>query len=146
MITRCDHIGIQVENLDRSMAFYAGALGFELRERFTKSEPYLQALVGYPGVELDIAVMRIPTTDVELEILEYRNVARQAIDPGTANPGTGHFCLFVSDIDEMVERAQQCGGGSVSPIQTSTAGPVAGSRLVYLTDPDGIRVELVERS
>ena len=146
MITRCDHIGIQVENLDRSIAFYAGALGFELRERFTKSEPYLQELVGYPGAELEIAVMTIPSTTVELEILEYRNVIREAVDPGTANPGTGHFCLFVSDIDELVERAHRHGGGSVSPVQTSTAGPVAGSRLVYLTDPDGIRVELVERS
>lgn len=145
MITRCDHIGIQVEDLDRSIAFYTDALGFELRERFTKSEPYLQELVGYPGAELDIAVMGIPSTEVELEILEYRNVARQVIDPGTANPGTGHFCLFVSDIDEMVKRAHACGGGSVSPVQTSTAGPVAGCRLVYLTDPDGIRVELVER-
>ncbi|MDT0203156.1 VOC family protein [Nocardioides sp. AE5] len=145
MITKCDHIGIQVEDLDRSIAFYAGALGFELRERFIKSEPYLQELVGCPGAELDIAIMGIPSTEVELEILEYRRVARRAVDPNTANPGTGHFCLFVTDLDEIVERAHEFGGGSVSPVQTSTAGPVAGSRLVYLTDPDGIRVELVER-
>ena len=145
MIVSCDHIGIQVDDLDRSVAFYAATLGFELRDTFTKSEPYLQTLVGYPGAELKIAVMGIPGSVVELEILEYCNVARQPVDTGTANPGTAHFCLFVSDIDAIVALAVRHGGGTVSPVQTSTAGPVAGSRLVYLTDPDGIRVELVER-
>ena len=71
-------------------------------------------------------MLGIPGLPVELEILEYRNVARHAVDPATANPGTGHFCLFVTDIDEMVQRAKSYGGGAVSPVQTATAGPVAG--------------------
>ena len=145
MITHCDHIGIQVRDLDRSVEFYCQVMGFTVNDRFTKSEPYLQELVGYPGVELDIAVLGIPGSPVELEILEYRNVDRRPVDPQTANPGTAHFCLFVTDIDELVCRVKQFGGGAVSAVQTSTAGPVAGCRLVYLTDPDGIRVELVER-
>jgi catechol 2,3-dioxygenase-like lactoylglutathione lyase family enzyme len=144
VITRCDHLGIQVRDIERSIEFYRDALGFDLLARFQKSEPYLQRLVGYPGVELDIAVLRIPGSPVELEILEYHNVARAPVDPATANPGTAHICLFVSDFDALHRRLRARGTRFVSDVQVSTAGPVAGRRLVYLLDPDGIRVELVE--
>jgi len=146
MITGCDHIGIQVRDLDRSVRFYEDALGFTCTDRFTKSEPYVQRVVGYyPDVILDIAMLRIPGAGVELEILQYRGVDGVPIDPATANPGTAHFCLFVDDLGELYDRLVAQGVEFVSPPEAAIAGPIAGQRLVYMKDPDGIRIELVER-
>lgn len=145
MVVGCEHIAIQVSDVDRSARFYEQALGFQPRGRVSRSEPYVQRVVGfYPDVTLEIAMMGIPGTDVELEILEYRGVDRTAIDPVPANPGTMHFSLFVEDLDGMYERLTAQGVEFVSEVQVSDAGPLKGGKVVYMLDPDRIRVELVE--
>jgi catechol 2,3-dioxygenase-like lactoylglutathione lyase family enzyme len=88
--------------------------------------------------------MAIPGTTIRLELLEYRNVNGSPIDPANGNPGTAHFCLFVDDIDERCARMAGRGAGFVSPVQSSDAGPIAGGKVVYMIDPDGVRVELVQ--
>jgi lactoylglutathione lyase len=145
MVRGCEHIGIQVRDLERSVRFYAEHLGFKPVLRASRSEPYVQKVVGYfPDVTLEIAELEIPGTEVRLEIVEYRGVEGTPVDPATANPGTVHFSLFVQDLDEMYVRMRARGVEFVSTVQTSTAGPLTGGKVVYLKDPDGIRVELVE--
>lgn len=138
------HFGIQVEDLERSVRFYEEVLGFELVTRWVRDQPYIQRLVGYPGVELNVAVFRLPVSDAFLEILEYRNVDRAAVDPSTANPGTAHFCLYVKDLDAIYDRLAAAGVEFISEVMTPTIGPNRGAKAVYLKDPDGIRIELVD--
>jgi lactoylglutathione lyase len=138
------HFGIQVADLERSIAFYRDLIGLDLIARWVTDQPYSQELVGYPGVELGVAVLRIPGSASFLEILEYRNVERRAVDPGTANPGTAHLCVYVDDLEALYERLLAGGARFVSPIKSPTAGPNAGGKVVYMIDPDGIRVELLE--
>ena len=144
MVIGCEHIGLSVRDVDRSARFYEEALGFELLSRFAKSEPYVQRVVGYDGVTLEIAMLRIPGTEVELEIIEYRGVDGAPVDTATANPGTMHFSLYVDDLDATYARLRAQGVEFVSEVETAVAGPIAGGKVVYMKDPDGIRVELVE--
>jgi|SRR5215204_4941870 lactoylglutathione lyase len=143
-ITRPHHTGLQVQDLARSVAFYRDILGFEEVFAWNPRAPYIEELVGYPGVDLHAAVLRPPNTDVFLELLEYRGVARTPVDTGTANPGTAHTAYFVDDLDTLYAELVAKGVSSVSPPVTPTIGPNKGGRAVYLLDPDGIRVELIE--
>lgn len=141
-----EHVAIQVSDIDRSVRFYQEHLGFELLFRVTRNEPYVQRVVGYhPDVTLEIAELAIPGSDARLEIVEYRDVDRTPIDPATANPGTMHFSVFVDDLLEMHERLSAAGVQFVSEPQHSDAGHLKGGIVVYMKDPDGIRVELVQR-
>ena len=143
-ITAFDHVGIQVQDLERSVRFYE-EIGLTCVARWSRSEPYIQRLVGYfPDVTLEIALLEIPTTTFALEILEYRNVAKTPVDARPANPGTGHLCFFVDDLDELYTRLRTKGVSFESEVQTSTAGIWNGGRIVYMIDPDGIRVELAQ--
>ena len=144
MISGCDHIGIQVRDLDRSIDFYENKLGLELIGRWSMTDAYVQRVVGYPDVQLEIDLLKIPGSQTFLEVLEYRNVDSSPVDPATANPGTGHFCLFVEDLDTMHARLSAQGVEFVSEVQIPTIGPNKDGRLVYMKDPDGIRVELVQ--
>ena len=144
VVKGCDHIGIQVRDVERSAQFYEQHLGFERVDRWSLAHEYVQRVVGYPGTTLEIVLLTIPGSDVFLEILEYRDVERTPVDPATANPGTGHFCLFVEGLEALYEELTAAGVEFVSPVQTPTWGPNEGGRLVYMKDPDGIRVELVE--
>lgn len=143
-ITKAHHAGLSVASLQRSLDFYCGILGFEVLFQWNPRAPYLGELVGYPQVDMHAAILRMPGTDVALELLEYRNVDRVAIDPANANPGTSHLAFFVDSLDEYYEQLRSRGVASVSPPVTPTIGPNKGGRAVYMIDPDGFRVELIE--
>jgi lactoylglutathione lyase len=138
------HFGIQVADLERSIAFYRDLLGLEMIAHWVRDQPYIQELVGYPGVELQVAVFRFPSSEAFLEVLEYRNVEKQAVDTSNANPGTAHFCLYVPDLDGLHERLLAAGVAFVSGVKSPTVGPNRGAKAIYMIDPDGIRVELLE--
>lgn len=143
-ITRPHHMGLQVADLARSLDFYRGILGFELVFQWNPQAPYIGELVGYPDVDLHAAILRPPNSEVFLELLEYRDVARTPVDTATANPGTAHIAFFVDDLDTLYVELRDRGVASVSPPVTPTIGPNAGGRAVYMKDPDGIRVELIQ--
>lgn len=143
-ITRAHHMGLQVANLDRSVAFYRDVLGFEIVFAWNPQAAYIRELVGYPEADIHAAILRLPGTDVMLELLDYRNVDRTPVDTRTANPGTAHIAFFVDDLDTLYADLVARGVRSVSEPVTPTIGPNRGGRAVYLLDPDGIRVELIE--
>lgn len=145
-ILRPHHMGLQVADLQRSVAFYRDVLGFEVVFAWNPRAAYIAELVGYPGVDLHAAILRLPDSSVFLELLEYRNVERHPVDTGTANPGTAHIAFFVDDLDGLYARLIERGVGSVSPPVTPTIGPNRGGRAVYMLDPDGVRVELIQTS
>ena len=102
-------------------------------------------MTGYPGADIHAAILRPPgDTGLFLEILEYRNVDRAPVDTGTANPGTAHIAFFVDDCDALYQGLVAKGVTSVSRPVTPTIGPNQGGRAVYMIDPDGIRVELIQ--
>ena len=143
-ITKAHHMGLQVADLERSVEFYRDVLGFTVVFAWNPQAEYIRTLVGYPGADIHAAVLRLPGADVVLELLEYRNVERSAVDTGTANPGTAHIAFFVDDLDTLYADLVARGVGSVSEPVTPTIGPNEGGRAVYMLDPDGIRVELIQ--
>lgn len=143
-IMRAHHTGLSVRDLDTSVAFYRDTLGFEMVFRWNPRAPYIGELVGYPDVDLHAAVLRMPGSEVFLELLEYRDVERHEVDPANANPGIAHIAFFVDELDRLYADLTAAGVASVSAPVTPTIGPNEGGRAVYLIDPDGVRVELIE--
>ncbi len=139
------HVGLQVADLDRSVAYYRDVIGLQPLERSLRDDAYLRVVVGEPRVTLEIALLVEPASRVLLELLEYRGTDGVPVDPRTANPGTAHVCFQVDDVDAIHARARAAGHGAVNDPVTPTSGRWVGGRSVYLMDPDGIRVELVQR-
>jgi catechol 2,3-dioxygenase-like lactoylglutathione lyase family enzyme len=133
-----------VRSLETSIAFYRDILGFELAFQWNPQAPYIAELVGYPSVDLHSAVLRLPGTDVCLELLEYRNVDQVPVDMRNGNVGNGHIAFNVDNLLEFYAELQAKGVASVSKPVTPTIGPNKGGKAVYLIDPDGFRVELIE--
>jgi lactoylglutathione lyase len=143
-VTGTIHTGLQVSDLETSLRFYRDLLGFEQVATRVAGDPYLGELVGYPGVELHVAFLRFPASEHILELLEYRNVPRQAVDTGTANPGTAHVCVSVDDLRSVHRTLRDAGVEFVSEPVLVTSGPNKGRIAVYGKDPDGIRVEFLQ--
>ena len=99
-LRRIHHIGISVRDIDRSVEFWSSFLGVEPRWRQVLNAPYLGRVTGYPGVNIDAAVIDLPGGAI-LEILNYLVDEKEPNPPETANPGNVHICLEVDDIDIM---------------------------------------------
>jgi catechol 2,3-dioxygenase-like lactoylglutathione lyase family enzyme len=142
------HAGITVSDLDRSLEFYCGTLGIELLWRRLYEEPELGRIVGVPdATAFDIAMLQLPGGDVQVELLEYKGCERH---PGSARPcdyGTGHFALFVDDIEALHDDLASRGVRfrSDGPVEM-TGGANRGGKSLYSLDPDGYVIEFHERA
>jgi len=144
MFKNLDHVGFTVAHLDKALAFYRDLLGLEVLWERVYEEEYVRKLVGYPTLRLRCAFLKLPGSTSTLELLEYQNVPRTKVEMHRATPGNAHLCLAIDDLDKLYERLKTAGVDFVSGPEISTAGPYVGSKVVYLHDPDGISIELVE--
>jgi lactoylglutathione lyase len=143
------HVGFSVRDIEASIDFYTNGLGLELTHRQSQSNPYTHALVGYPDASLKIAQFVIPGVPPPpsghvLELIEYV-VPRGARLPMEHNRiAAGHLAFEVDDIIERAHRLRALGAELVSEPVEITAGINKGGRAVYLHDPDGITLELLQ--
>lgn len=140
------HAGITVSDLDRSLAFYCGLLGMELLWRRVYEEPDIREIVGVPeATAFAIAMLRVPGSDLDVELIEYRGVERRSGAASPSHYGTGHLCVFVSGIGALHADLSARGVTfrSSGPVEM-TAGANKGGRSLYSHDPDGYIVEFHE--
>jgi catechol 2,3-dioxygenase-like lactoylglutathione lyase family enzyme len=142
------HAAFTVSDLDRSVAFYE-QLGLRLRHRQHQVNAYTRELVGYPDAELEVAWLELPggTTARSghvLELIEYRHPTGEPIRSERYQPGAPHLAFEVDDLRSEHTRLAAAGVAFVSQPVDITAGANAGGLTVYLLDPDGITLELLE--
>jgi lactoylglutathione lyase len=119
------HTCYRITDIDRSVAFYV-ALGFEELRRMPIREEAINVFMGLPG------------DGPRLE-LTY-NFGVDSYELGT---GYGHIAVTVDDLDGTLARLAKQGIEPERPPYTVREG---GSRLCFVRDPDGYRIELIERS
>ena len=69
--TALAHTGLTVSDLDRSIAFYRDALGFDVVMQQEKRGGYLGAIVGYLDAHVRMAHLALPGSDHRIELFEY---------------------------------------------------------------------------
>jgi lactoylglutathione lyase len=123
---------LRVGNLQRSIDFYTHVLGMSLLRTSENAEyKYSLAFLGY-GTNPEHA---------EIELTYNHGV--DSYEMGTA---FGHLALGVPDVAatcEAIKTQVTQFGGAV----TREAGPVKGgtSVIAFVTDPDGYKIELIQR-
>jgi len=122
------HTMVRITDPERSRAFYT-ALGFKpgreapiVRNGELEATNYFYGLEGQPNV-------------LELTF----NHDGRTYETGT---GYGHIAIGVSDLDATLEQLKTQGIEPERPPYTVSEG---GSRLCFVRDPDGYRIELIER-
>jgi lactoylglutathione lyase len=118
----------RITDPERSRRFYE-ALGFEFRRELP--------IVRDGELEATNYFFGVPGDEAELE-LTFNHDGR-AYELGT---GYGHIAIGVDDLDATLARLKEQGIEPERPPYTVREG---GSRLTFVRDPDGYRVELIER-
>ena len=124
------HTMIRVKDLDKSIDFYTRHLGMNLlRRKDYPSGEFTLAFVGY-GSEEDNAVIE----------LTHNWGQETSYDLGS---GFGHLAIGVPDIYGTCEALEKEGVKIPRP-----PGPMkhGGSVIAFVEDPDGYKIELIERA
>ena len=143
------HVGFVVSDLDASLRFYCEGLGLELRHRQLQNNAYTSSLVGYPDADLEIAQLRFRDADPPpsghiIELISYRRPPSAPADLERSTLGAGHLAFIVDDVFETSARLGSFGARLINePIQI-TEGINSGGWDIYLHDPDGITLELLQ--
>ncbi len=136
------HFGICVRDPDRSLRFYCDLLGFDRVSKLVVSNPASAQLVQLDP--LDLHSYFVERDGVRLELLHY-------VEPGfegeaTARPinriGLTHIELRVLGLEELLERLREEGFEVLEATRIENAD--LQSSVVFVPDPDGVRVELIE--
>jgi catechol 2,3-dioxygenase-like lactoylglutathione lyase family enzyme len=143
-VTGLHHTGLTVRDLGRSLAFYRDVLGLEVVLEQEKQGGYLGAIVGYPDAHVRMAHVRAPGSDHRIELFEYVQPAPEERPLEPRQIGPTHVCLLVDDLAGAYERVRAAGLETLSPPVEVDTGANAGSRALYVRDPDGILLELFE--
>jgi lactoylglutathione lyase len=120
------HTCYRITDPERSVAFYE-ALGLEKRREMPIREEAVNYFLGVPGQD-----------SPELELTH--NFGVDSYELGT---GYGHIALTVEDLDGTLERLAEKG---IEPEKPPYSVREGGPRLCFVRDPDGYRIELIERS
>jgi catechol 2,3-dioxygenase-like lactoylglutathione lyase family enzyme len=143
-ILAADHTGITVTTLERSLAFWRDALGFELSHRAHQTGELAAKITGVSGAEIQLAVLKTPTGH-KIELLEYlAPPERKNLNPRPCDVGSVHVALTVDDLDAVLSAIAPFGWNATGEPQTLTVGPNAGKRVVYVRDPDGTTIEFMQ--
>jgi predicted enzyme related to lactoylglutathione lyase len=142
MAIRLSHRGMCVTDFEKSLRFYRDGLGFGAAEHFALDDPALDTVMEVPGAVVRAQMVR-NDADVAFELLQF--VKPSAFGPRERRPnnqyGLTHLAFYVDDIDKAATRIRNA-GGAVHP-HTRATFPEGKTTMMYCTDPDGVRIELM---
>ena len=145
-VSRIHHVGITTADVERSLRFYRDLLGMRVLEDTRLTRPEIAALLGTDAI--DLRLVNLDTGDGRiLELLEYAAPRGRHVDYASRDSGTAHVAFAVKDLDAIMAGIDAAGGSVISrhPVQAQdTEGIFAHARLIYVRDPDGMILELVQ--
>lgn len=124
VLRRLDHLLVLTDDLEATKAFYADALGLEVGERPPLAFPgYWLYLDGVPCVHLaERAAYEAHAAELDLQV-----------GPAPVD----HVAFAGADYERLAARLAAAG---IEAVPNTVPG--AGLRQLFLTDPNGVRVEL----
>lgn len=139
-----NHTSFTVSNLDRTVAFFVEALGFEVISRAPRDIAVISRITGVEGADIEVAYVQGPGH--RLELIQYHAPeGRGRVQSRPCDTGFAHIAFDVDDIDAAIGA---CASHGVLPIGDPVPienGPNKGGRVVYTRDPDDVTIEFIEK-
>ena len=141
MILNIDHVTIVVRDVAKAKAFF-DLLGFVEEKSVVISGDQFARYMGVPSIEAEhVTLVSKQTPRFEIQLLRYIKPERlpDADVQNLAKPGFNHICFSVRDLDSEVQRLVRQGVTLRNEVMDFHA-----RKLVFLSGPEGITVELAE--
>ena len=141
-LIRMDNVGIVVESLDETIAFFA-ELGLKLEGRGTIEGEWAGRVTGLGNQHVEIAMMVTPDGHSRLEISRFLSPPIVADHRNAPVNALGYLRVMftVKNIDETLIRLQKIGAQLVGEVVMYEES----YRLCYIRGPEGLLIGLAEQ-
>ena len=136
------HLGLCVSDLDRALRFWCDGLGFRADERYDLTDEMLPGLDRALEVDAGVKVVSqfIRSGGLAIELLHYSSPDTFGAPSANRNQlGMTHVAFRTPDLEGSVARLVEHGGTVLEGTRATL-----GVDLVFVADPDGNRVELMQ--
>lgn len=137
------HTGLTVSDLERSLQFYCGVLGFQVLFRAARQPSLMKTLAGDPSGDVDAAFIQAPGYMLEL-VQFYQPQEGGHVRARTWDTGATHLAFYVDNLDAVVTTLSAAGGSAWREPLIVNVGPQKGARIIQVRDPDGITLEFMQ--
>jgi len=120
IVSGFNHASFTVSDMDRSLAFYRDLLGMTLEADRELQAPHISRITGFPGTCMRPALR-------------------------TCNVGNAHVAFDVEELPKVCRELSARGVQFRSEPVEIPSGPLQGGYVVYLSDPDSITLEFIQR-
>ena len=141
-VRRLSHIGITVADPERSLRFYRDLLGFRPLSRLSVDDSNSARLVGLDPLELHATFLERDGTRIELMYYAAPGDEPDQVPRPMNRRGLTHLAVRVDDLPELLERLEAAGIEILK--DTHIRNPDFASEVVFVLDPDGVRIELIQ--
>lgn len=150
------HVGLVVSDLVTMDLFYGDVIGLQRERQLLVEDRQVASgtegavvgdiddLMAVKGTRIEIRQYSEPRKQKFFELLRFPDHPAQSVERGTDHPlGLSHIGLSVASIDSVLDRMEQWSLGKVMS-GPQTLEEFGGLRIVFLRDPEGNIVELME--
>jgi lactoylglutathione lyase len=135
------HVGLCVSDLERSLRFYTEGLGFEVADGFDIGDGLAPLAEVPPPVEC--RAQFITHGSLTIELLGWRQPGVEGTPPASRRElGFTHLSVNVDDLAAVEARLVGLGARALEDTRTHLDLDGACVDIVFLADPDGVRIEL----
>ena len=138
------HVGVCVSNLERSLRFWRDGLGFEVLRKWQFRGSSWRRVLELDTLDLHSSIIRRDHMTLELMCFDEPGHVGTSERRPMNQLGFTHLAVWVSDLDASAKRVVEYGGRIVESTRTVFDQPKLQGKWLICTDPDGIRVELIE--
>lgn len=145
-LSRLDHVGFTVPDLEAARTWLVGVLGCEYMYSLGPFESDDSWMAEHLNVDPRAVMRRLHFFrcggQAVFEVFEYQAPEQRTVAPRNSDVGGHHVALNVEDLDAAVAYLREA-GVTVLGDPTTSRGPSEGQRWVYFLSPWGMQFELV---
>lgn len=108
MLKEMHHTGLSVADMEKSLGLYRDALGMEVEWDLTiKDIPAFGTIIGLPGVEERIVMMKL--NNCRIELFQFFKPKGKKLDRRQCDLGYMHVAFIVDELEDICARLKEMG-------------------------------------
>lgn len=135
------HVGIVVNDLEKSIHFWQELIGFKIVSDNIEPSPYIEELLSLNATNLR-TVKFSDNKGFIVELLKFDSSNKESDWQGDlSTTGLTHIALTVESVEQLVNKLNEFSYTSLSKIMKS---PNRQVKVVFINGPENLKLEMVE--
>ncbi len=134
------HVGIVVNNLQKSLDFFVNVLGFKIFKKMNEKGKYIDSVLNLKKADVITVKMKAPDRSL-IELLKFKNYKTFNNSKKIYSSGLTHISFTVKDLDKTFKLLEK---KKIKFFSIPQVTPDGSAKVVFCRGPENLILELVQ--